>query len=232
MTPTTRLFWFALLCWAGAILWLSSLTPQELPDAAFIAWDKVNHFLAYAVGGWLAAGTLRLSRPLAPVAGRMVLAVILVAAFGIAGRPHDPRAFAGIGCRHDVDLAHRGHILAVPRVDKNRAAHLDLIAAGKLCPLDLAAVEPGAVRAFQVAHNERIAHPANLGMPSGDLVVVQLDEVARLSADAHGPFVAREVVAGAAIAALDHEEGRHGEAPRGLNPSPILPAAPPLTGDR
>jgi hypothetical protein len=66
MTPTTRLFWFALLCWAGAILWLSSLTPQELPDAAFIAWDKVNHFLAYAVGGWLAAGTLRLSRPLAP----------------------------------------------------------------------------------------------------------------------------------------------------------------------
>jgi VanZ family protein len=84
MTRTTRLFWFALLCWAGAILWLSSLTPQELPDAAFIAWDKVNHFLAYAVGGWLAAGTLRLSRPLAPVAGRMVLAVILVAAFGIA----------------------------------------------------------------------------------------------------------------------------------------------------
>ena len=83
MTRTTRLFWFALLCWAGGMLWLSSLTPQELPDAAFIAWDKINHFLAYGVGGWLAAGALRLSRPLAPVAGRIVLAVVLVAAFGI-----------------------------------------------------------------------------------------------------------------------------------------------------
>jgi VanZ family protein len=83
MTRATRLFWFALLCWAGGILWLSSLTPQELPEAAFIAWDKINHVLAYAVGGWLAAGALRLSRPLAPVAGRIVLAVVMVAAFGI-----------------------------------------------------------------------------------------------------------------------------------------------------
>jgi len=83
MTRTTRLFWFAPLCWAGGILWLSSLTPQELPDAAFIAWDKINHVLAYAVGGWLAAGALRLSRPLAPVAGRIVLAVVMVAVFGI-----------------------------------------------------------------------------------------------------------------------------------------------------
>lgn len=83
MTRTTRLFWFALLCWAGGIMWLSSLTPHELPDAAFIAWDKVNHFLAYAVGGWLAAGAVRLSRPLSPVAGRIVLAVVLIAVFGI-----------------------------------------------------------------------------------------------------------------------------------------------------
>ena len=83
MTRTARLFWFALVCWAGGVLWLSSLTPQELPEAAFIAWDKVNHFLAYAVGGWLAAGAMRLSWPLAPVAGRIVLAVVLVAAFGI-----------------------------------------------------------------------------------------------------------------------------------------------------
>ena len=50
------LFWFALACWAATMLWLSSLTAQELPDAAFLAWDKINHFLAYAVGGWLAAG--------------------------------------------------------------------------------------------------------------------------------------------------------------------------------
>jgi VanZ family protein len=75
-------FWLAVLGWAGGVLWLSSLSPNELPRAAFLTWDKFNHFLAFAVGGWLTASALRLSRPAAPVAGRIVLAVILVAAFG------------------------------------------------------------------------------------------------------------------------------------------------------
>ena len=77
------LFWFALACWAATMLWLSSLTPQELPDAAFLAWDKINHFLAYAVGGWLAAGALRLSRPPMPVANQIIGAIILIAVFGV-----------------------------------------------------------------------------------------------------------------------------------------------------
>ena len=79
----TRIVWLALLCWAGGILWLSSLTPRELPEAAFLAWDKINHFLAYTVGGWLAASALRLARPAAPVAGRIILAIAAIAAFGI-----------------------------------------------------------------------------------------------------------------------------------------------------
>jgi VanZ family protein len=79
----TRIFWLALLCWAGGILWLSSLAPRELPEAAFLAWDKINHLLAYTVGGWLAASALRLARPAAPVAGRIVLAIAAIAAFGI-----------------------------------------------------------------------------------------------------------------------------------------------------
>lgn len=45
-------------------------------------WDKINHFLAYALGGWLAAGALRLSRPSAPLFGVVVGAVLLVAVFG------------------------------------------------------------------------------------------------------------------------------------------------------
>lgn len=75
--------WVALSCWAGAILWLSSLSPDELPDAAFAFWDKLNHFAAFAVGGWLAAAALRVSRPQAGTAASVVLAVILVAAFGV-----------------------------------------------------------------------------------------------------------------------------------------------------
>ena len=77
------LFWFALVCWAATMLWLSSLTPQELPDAAFLARDKINHFRAYAVGGWLAAGALRLSRPPMPVATRIIGAIIIIAIFGV-----------------------------------------------------------------------------------------------------------------------------------------------------
>ena len=75
-------FWLAVLGWAGGVLWLSSLSPNELPRTAFLTWDKFNHFIAFAVGGWLTASALRLSRPATPVAGRLVLAIILVAAFG------------------------------------------------------------------------------------------------------------------------------------------------------
>lgn len=70
-------------CWAGAILWLSSLRPDELPDAAFAFWDKVNHFAAFTLGGWLAAGAVRASRPRTGRTAGLVLAVLLIAAFGV-----------------------------------------------------------------------------------------------------------------------------------------------------
>lgn len=75
-------FWMALLVWAGGILGLSSLTMEELPRTAFMTWDKSNHFIAFAVGGWLAASALRLSRPLGNVSRQLLLAILLVAAFG------------------------------------------------------------------------------------------------------------------------------------------------------
>ena len=75
--------WVAWLCWAAGILWLSSLTPRELPQAAFLLSDKAEHLIAYAVGGWLAATAIRAGRRTATVAGWFVPAVILVAAFGV-----------------------------------------------------------------------------------------------------------------------------------------------------
>lgn len=74
--------WTLLACWAGAVLWLSSLTPRELPEAAFMVSDKANHFTAFAVGGWLAAAALRLSRPLAARGRQILAAIVLVAVFG------------------------------------------------------------------------------------------------------------------------------------------------------
>jgi VanZ family protein len=76
------LLWFALVCWACGILVLSSLTPQELPEVAFVFWDKANHFLAYVLGGWVAASALRVSRPGIRIAIGVILAVIVVAVFG------------------------------------------------------------------------------------------------------------------------------------------------------
>lgn len=76
------LFWVALLSWAGGILWLSSLTPQQLPEAAFLAWDKLNHFAAFALGGWLAAGAIQGTRPQTGTLMSLIAAVALVAAFG------------------------------------------------------------------------------------------------------------------------------------------------------
>lgn len=77
-----RLLWCAFACWACGILWLSSLAPDELPDAAFLFWDKANHFGAFLVGGWLAATALRVSRPGWEVARALTLSIVLVAAFG------------------------------------------------------------------------------------------------------------------------------------------------------
>jgi VanZ family protein len=74
--------WLALLVWAGGILWLSSLSPEKLPSAAFLTWDKLNHFVAFAVGGWLAASALRTSRPDGRTLVMVATAIILVAAFG------------------------------------------------------------------------------------------------------------------------------------------------------
>lgn len=74
--------WFALLCWAAAVLWLSLLGPEELPEAASLFWDKINHFAAFTVGGWLAARALLVSRPRARHARVAVAAVIMIAAFG------------------------------------------------------------------------------------------------------------------------------------------------------
>ena len=75
------LLWFAVLGWCAGILWLSSLSPENLPRAAFLTWDKLNHFAAFAVGGWLVASALRISRPSLPVVWPSLLAIALVATF-------------------------------------------------------------------------------------------------------------------------------------------------------
>lgn len=68
--------------WACVILWLSTLSPNKLPDAAFVFWDKVNHFAAFILGGWLATTALRTSKPGLGRARIAVQAVAIIALFG------------------------------------------------------------------------------------------------------------------------------------------------------
>lgn len=75
--------WFALLCWGATILWLSSLTPDELPSAPLFGWDKLNHFVAFAAGGWLAASALQASRRGGSVRWKIIAAIVIVAVFGM-----------------------------------------------------------------------------------------------------------------------------------------------------
>jgi VanZ family protein len=73
--------WSAWLVWAAGILFASSLTPEELPAAAFVLSDKVLHFAAFTVGGWLAANAWRASGRPRSRRGVFLAAVALTAAF-------------------------------------------------------------------------------------------------------------------------------------------------------
>lgn len=57
------------------------MTPQELPEAAFLFSDKFNHFVAFTVGGWLAASAQRVSRPAGAVGRQILFSILLIAAF-------------------------------------------------------------------------------------------------------------------------------------------------------
>jgi VanZ family protein len=76
------LLWLGLIVWAAGIMWVSSMTRQELPEAAFLLSDKFNHFVAFAAGGWLAASALRFTSPRSAITNCLLLAIVLIAAFG------------------------------------------------------------------------------------------------------------------------------------------------------
>jgi VanZ family protein len=74
--------WLCLMAWAAGIFWVSSMTRQELPEAAFLFSDKFNHFVAFAAGGWLAASALRVTSPRSAIPNCLLLAIVLIAVFG------------------------------------------------------------------------------------------------------------------------------------------------------
>lgn len=74
--------WTATIAWAAAILWLSSLSSSELPSVARMVSDKFSHFMAFAIGGWLAASAMRSTWPSLHFAVPVVTAILMGATFG------------------------------------------------------------------------------------------------------------------------------------------------------
>ena len=127
----------------------------------------------------------------------------------IAHGTHDPRAIVAGGGADDVDIGRQRQIGRFKGEGEHAAADMNLVAAAEIGPLDPAVVDERAVGALEIGHGERLANATDLGVAPGNLVVVELDRVARLTADAHRPRVRCQIVAGAAIAALDDVEQRH-----------------------
>ena len=179
--------------------------PEELVDVEGVADGQrrsVHHLEVAAGPGQPAVVGVAVGSP-----RRAVEDVVL------EGRDN-PRPLLG-GLRHDVDL---GTDLVAGRVGggiagigEEGAADEDLVAVVELRPLDPPAVDEAAVGALQVADHVGFTDLADLGVPPRDLVVFQLDDVARLAADADGPLAGGEVEPCAAVAALDDKQGRHGE---------------------
>jgi VanZ family protein len=54
--------WIAVMAWAAAIIWLSSLSGPELEDLTNVdVWDKGAHFIAFFCGAILVSLALRLT---------------------------------------------------------------------------------------------------------------------------------------------------------------------------
>ena len=79
------LLWSVLLGWGAGILSVSSVNGEFLPSGLFSLTfaDKLIHFIAFALGGWVAAAALRFSFPSLPVTRAILTAIVLVAAFGV-----------------------------------------------------------------------------------------------------------------------------------------------------
>ena len=101
------------------------------------------------------------------------------AAFLLAHRVHDPRAFVILLGRTDIDRL--GQVFfgffARARKKHERAAHLELIAAIEQVLFDPLAIDVGAVGTVQVGDGKSVVLAANLGVMTGDFGVVQLDVV-------------------------------------------------------
>lgn len=84
----TSFLWILVILWGWVIFFASSIPANELNGSELLAWDKLIHFMAFALGGWLAANALRLGQPHGPKYLQSAVAVLLIAAYGALDELH------------------------------------------------------------------------------------------------------------------------------------------------
>ena len=176
----------------------------EDPAEEFVDVERVAHCQRRAIHHLEVAAGLRQPAVLRLLRGGEHDRIIL------PHRPHDPGAVARLGGGHDVDRGEHRGIVTVLRVDQDGSAEPNAVATGEFRSLDTGVVDERAVRALEVAEHVAVTDAADLGVPPGDLVVVDLNGVPGFAADADRPLIGMELKAGAAVAALDDEQRRHG----------------------
>ncbi len=100
-----------------------------------------------------------------------------------------------------------GRVVADAGEEHQRAAHLHLVAAGQLVRVIALAVDERAVGAVQIDQRERAAFARQLGVVAGDFLIVQLNGVRRLAADAQG--IALQLELDPLVVAANDEQRRH-----------------------
>ncbi len=81
------LLWVLLCLWALGIFGISSIPGDKMIESKWLMWDKFNHFIAFSVGGWLAASAMRASLPQRKW-GSFFAAVVLVSLYGLLDELH------------------------------------------------------------------------------------------------------------------------------------------------
>jgi VanZ family protein len=82
------ILWILVVAWGWVIFFASSIPSNELSGSKLLAWDKLNHFIAFAAGGWLAASALRVGQPGGSRRLQVFAAVVIISVYGALDELH------------------------------------------------------------------------------------------------------------------------------------------------
>jgi VanZ family protein len=84
----SSILWILVLVWGWVVFFASSIPAAELSGSKLLAWDKLNHFIAFAAGAWLAASALRTGQPAGSKRLHLLAAILIITVYGALDELH------------------------------------------------------------------------------------------------------------------------------------------------